>query len=122
MTKKIVVSALCLLLWASTAAFANKTAVSLDGPESAAAGTEITLTVTVSHKGNSGFHYTNWVVVKADGEEIARWDFKSSDRPESENFTREIKYTVEKTVEITAQGNCNIHGSEGPAVLKITVE
>ena len=122
MTKKIVVSALCLLLWASTAALANKTAVSLDGPESAAAGTEITLTVTVSHRGNSAFHYTNWIVVKVDGEEIARWNFKSSERPESENFTRELKYTVEKTVEITTQGNCNIHGSEGPAVLKITVE
>ncbi|MDW7759836.1 MAG: hypothetical protein SCM96_04260 [Acidobacteriota bacterium] len=115
-------SMLCLLLLLTSSAYANRTAVSLDGPESAAAGTEITLTVKVSHRGNSAFHYTNWAVVKADGEEIARWDFKSSERPESENFTREIKYTVEKTVEITAQGNCSIHGSEGPAVLKITVE
>jgi len=122
MMKKLAVSALCFLIGASTAAYANRTAVSLEGPESVAAGTEITITVNVVHRGNSAFHYTNWVVIKAGSEEIARWDFKSSDRPESENFTREFKYTVDKTVEITAQGNCSLHGSEGPAVLKITVE
>jgi desulfoferrodoxin (superoxide reductase-like protein) len=116
---KPVFSMLCLLLLLTSAAFANKTSVALDGPESAAAGTEITIIVSITHKGNSAFHYTNWVVVKADDKEIARWDFKSSDRPESENFSREFKYTIEKTVEITAQGNCRLHGSDGPAVLKI---
>jgi hypothetical protein len=47
--------------------------VSLEGPESVAAGTEITITVNVAHRGNSAFHYTNWVVIKAGSEEIARW-------------------------------------------------
>lgn len=122
MMKRLTVSALCFLIGATTAAYANRTAVTLEGPESVAAGTEITLTITVSHSGNSVFHYTNWVVVKADDEEIARWDFKSSERPESATFSRELKYTVEKDVEITAQGNCNLHGSEGPAVLTITIE
>lgn len=116
---KPALSMLCLLLLLTSAAFANRTSVALDGPESVEVGTEITITVNVAHRGNNAFHYTNWIVVKADGEEIARWDFKSSGRPESENFAREFKYKVEKTVEITAQGNCSLHGSDGPAVLKI---
>ena len=120
--KGLTVSAFCFLIGATTAAYANRTAVTLEGPDSVAAGTEITLTITVSHRGNSAFHYTNWVVVKADGEEIARWDFKSSERPESATFARELTYTVEKDVEITAQGNCKLHGSEGMALLIITVE
>lgn len=116
--------ALCLasVLMLASAATANKTSVALSGPESVAAGTEVTITVNVSHKGNSSFHHTNWVVVKADGVEIARWDFKASSRPESGDFAREVKYTVVKAVEITAQGNCNIHGSRGPAVLSIGVK
>ena len=122
MTRKHGIVLFCLFLIVSSGALANRTAVLLEGPESAAAGSEVTFTVSVTHRGNSALHHTNWLVVKADGKEIARWDFKASERPESENFTREFKYTVEKSVEITAQGNCNIHGSDGPAVLKITVE
>ena len=82
----------------------------------------MTITLSVSHKGNSALHHTNWVVVKADGKEIARWDFKSSQRPENESFTREVKYKVAQSVEITAQGHCNIHGSPDPSVFKITVK
>lgn len=110
------------VLMITSEALANKTTVTLVGPDSAAAGTEVTITVNVSHKGNSSFHYTNWVVVKADGVEIVRWEFKASSRPESGDFTREVKYTIGKTVEITAQGNCNLHGSRGPAVLSIAVK
>lgn len=125
MKKKFIVSTpflfmfLALILAFSSEAWANKTAVELVGPDTAAAGTEVTITVNVSHKGNSRLHYTNWVTVKANGEEIARWEFKASNRPEGENFSREVKLTVSKTVEITAQGNCNLHGSRGAAVLKI---
>ncbi|MBM3298268.1 MAG: hypothetical protein FJY83_11820 [Candidatus Aminicenantes bacterium] len=119
--KKIVPLFVMLLFVLSSEVLADKTAVTLAGPESVAAGTEVTITVNVRHKGNNAFHYTNWVVVKADGVEIARWDFKASGRPEDQNFSREVKHTVAKAVEITAQGNCNIHGSKGPAVLKIAV-
>ncbi|MBN2199730.1 MAG: hypothetical protein JW747_07780 [Candidatus Aminicenantes bacterium] len=127
MKKKFIVSAPFLFIFAALffvfapEASADKTAVALVGPDSAAAGTEVTIVVNVTHKGNSRLHHTNWVTVKADGVEIARWEFKASSRPESANFSREVKLTVEKTMEITAQGNCNLHGSRGPAVLKINV-
>lgn len=112
---------LAILAFASDA-LANKTSVAITAPESVEAGTEVTITLNVSHKGNSALHHTNWVVVKADGTEIARWDFKGSQRPENESFTREVKYKIVKSVEITAQGHCNIHGSPDPAVFKITVK
>lgn len=121
--KKVIPALLVLAVLAfSSNALANKTAVTISAPESVEAGAEVTITITVSHKGNSSMHFTNWVVVKADGEEIARWDFKSSQRPEGEKFTREVKYKVAKSVEITAQGHCNIHGSPDPSVFKITVK
>lgn len=122
MKKKVFLSVLVLFLAVASEALANKTSVALKGPESVAAETEVTITVAVAHKGNSSLHFTNWVVVKADGVEIARWDFKGSSRPEEASFSREVKLTVSKAVEITAQGNCNLHGSAGPAALKIAVQ
>ncbi|OGD29257.1 MAG: hypothetical protein A2Y56_10505 [Candidatus Aminicenantes bacterium RBG_13_63_10] len=122
MMRRITTFSLFLFLAFASEALANKTEASLAGPESAAAGTEVTITVNISHRGNSAFHYTDWVWVKADGVEIARWDFKSSSRPESEKFSREVKFTVNKPVEITAEGHCSIHGSKGPATLKISLE
>lgn len=117
--KKKTVLFLFLFPVLSAVLLANRTAVALAGPDSVAAGTEVTITIQVTHSGNSEAHYTNWVSVKADGKEIARWDFTASNRPESENFSRTVKYTVSEPVEITAQGNCVRHGSRGPAVLKI---
>ncbi len=122
MTRNIALAVLAMTAVFSAEAWANKTSVELSGPSSVAEGTEVTITVTVRHRGNSALHYTNWVWVKADGVEIARWEFKSSSRPEGETFTREVKYTVTKPVDITAQGNCNLHGSGGPASLKIEVQ
>ena len=121
--KKIVAALLLLAVLALTSdALANKPSVAIVAPESVEAGTEVTIALNVSHKGNSFLHFTNWVVVKADGVEIARWDFKSSRRPENENFSREVKFKVAKSVEITAQGHCNIHGSPDPTVFKITIK
>jgi len=122
MTKKSLALLAFFLLAFSAAAYANKTAVAVVAPEFAAAETEVTITINVTHKGNSSFHHTKWVTVKADGEEIARWDFSGSKRPEAENFSREVKYTVTEAVEITAQGSCNIHGSAGPVTVKISVQ
>ncbi|MDD8026629.1 MAG: desulfoferrodoxin family protein [Acidobacteriota bacterium] len=120
--KKILFLTLSLMLVFSSVALANKTSVAIVAPASVAAGTEVTITINVSHKGNSGFHHTNWVVVKADGAEIARWDFKASSLPESADFTRVTKFTVTKPVEIIAQGHCSIHGSKGPVAFKIAVQ
>jgi len=117
--KKQPVLFLFLFTALSAVLLANRTAVALAGPVSVAAGTEVTITIQVTHSANTATHYTNWVSVKADGKEIARWDFSASHLPENENFSRTVKYTVSKPVEIVAQGNCVRHGSRGPAVLKI---
>jgi desulfoferrodoxin (superoxide reductase-like protein) len=103
-------------------AFASKSSVSLTVPESVSKGTEITIKVNVTHSGNNMFHYTNWVFVKVNGKEVARWDFSSSKTPESENFTREIKYTVNESAQIEAEANCNIHGSTGIAKASIAAK
>jgi desulfoferrodoxin (superoxide reductase-like protein) len=122
MKKFVPVLLLLAVLAFASDALANKPSVAIVAPASVEAGTEVTITLNVSHKGNSAFHFTNWVVVKADGVEIARWDFKSSHRPENKDFTREVKYKVSKPVEITAQGHCNIHGSPDPTAFKITIQ
>ena len=78
MTKKAFLASMPRSCWPfPPTARANKTSVAVMGPDAVAAGTEVTLTISVTHKGNSVFHHTNWVVVKADGAEIARWDFKA---------------------------------------------
>ena len=119
MIKKLWIISLLFFILLSGTAFADKTSVTIDAPASVKKGTEITIKINVKHKGNNFIHYTNWVVVKANGDEIARWDFSAGNRPENETFSRDLKYTVKGPTEITAQGNCNIHGSTGPAVLKI---
>lgn len=106
----------------ATTAFANKTAVSIESPQSVKKGTEITIKIAVSHSANNFFHYTDWVYIHANGKEIVRWDFSSGDRPESSDFTMEIKYTVTEETEISAKGNCNMHGSAGEVKLLINVE
>ncbi len=100
---------------------ADKSAVTIAAPGTAPKGSEVTVKLSVTHSGNSRFHYTNWVVLKANGKEIARWDFTGSKRPEAEAFTREAKITVNETMELTAEANCNLHGSKGPASWKISV-
>ncbi len=122
--KKIIIFSAILgsVLAASVAVFANKTSAKIDAPDTVAKGAEVTIKVTYSHTGNNFMHYTNWASIKANGKEIARWDFSSNKRPEDEVFVREIKYTVKEPVEIEAQGNCNIHGSAGIEKKKIDLK
>ena len=54
-------------------------------------------------------------------EEVARWDYSWRKRPENKTFTKEINYTINDPIEIKAEANCNIHGSEGPQTVKIAV-
>ena len=103
----------------SGAAFANQSSVSLEAPKSVERGTEITIKVHVTHSANNFFHYTKWVSIKVNGEEIARWDDK---RPEAKNFTREIKYIVNDDVIIQAEASCNIHGSKKKAIKKVFIK
>ncbi|MCJ7772425.1 MAG: class II SORL domain-containing protein [Desulfobacterales bacterium] len=122
MSKKILAVFLFFLIFFTGTAFANKTSVNIEAPDSARKGTEITIKINVTHRGNNFIHYSNWVYVKANGEEIARWNFSMGNRPEDEKFSREVKYTVTGPTEIIAEGNCNIHGSNGQAVIKINVK
>lgn len=103
-----------LLLMAATPAAADESAVRLDLPTDAAEGTQITITVRVFHNGNDFFHFTDWVLLQADGKEIARWPFSADQRPEAENFSRTLTYRLLRPTTFTAQANCNIHGSAGP--------
>ena len=101
---------------------ANKSSVSIEGPQTVTKDTEITIRVTVTHKGNSFFHYTKWLKVMVNQKEVARWDYTASQRPEAEVFTKEIKVKADGNMEVTAEATCNIHGSAGPATIQITVK
>lgn len=103
-------------------AFANKASTSIEAPQTIQKGSEVTIRVTVTHKGNSFLHYTKALQVIANKKEIARWDFASGQRPEAEVFTKEVKTTALEDLEVTAEAHCNIHGSTGPATVKISVK
>ncbi len=108
---------LCWLVFMSCAivpaAQSDQTSVTLDAPSQANVGDVVPVVVHVTHEGNNFFHFTDWVYLKANDQEIARWEFTAENRPEAENFTRQVDYTFTGPVTFTAQGNCNIHGSAG---------
>jgi desulfoferrodoxin (superoxide reductase-like protein) len=103
-------------------AFANKSATSIEAPQTVPKGSEVTIRVTVTHKGNNFMHYTKSLQVMANRKEIARWDFSSGQRPEAGDFTREVKLNALEDLEVIAEAHCNIHGSTGPATVKISVK
>jgi len=108
------------LIFAGTAA-ANKSSVEIVAPDNAAIGSEITVTLQVSHSGNNFLHYTEWVYVKINKEEIKRWEFSMFNKSEDERFSRSITYTVTGPLEIAAEASCNIHGSTGIATKVVQV-
>ena len=99
----------------SGVSLANKSAVIVEAPDQAAKGAEITVKIHVTHSANSFFHYTNWVKVTVNGKDAAFWEYSAGNRPEDAKFTREIKLPVNAPMEIVAEANCNLHGSQGPA-------
>ncbi|MEA1901823.1 MAG: desulfoferrodoxin family protein [Thermodesulfobacteriota bacterium] len=118
------VVAVFIFFISSGAAFANQSSVSLEAPNSVERGTEITIKVHVTHSANNYFHYTKWVSIKVNGEEIARWDYGKYKykRPKAKNFTKEIKYIVTDDVIIQAEASCNIHGSKKKATKKVFIK
>jgi hypothetical protein len=60
--------------------------------------------------------------VKVNGREVGKWEFSFYRLPENENFTREVSYTVDGPLTITAEGHCDIHGSEGKVEKTVAVE
>ena len=106
-------SVLVLLIASVGPAFANKSEVALNVPDTVRKGEEITIKVTVTHSSNNFMHYTDWVYVAVNGKEIKRWAYSWRSRPESNVFELEVKHLVDGPLEITAQSDCNIHGSKG---------
>jgi len=113
---------LTVLALLSLPASANKSSVSIKAPASAKVGEEVKIQLNIFHRGNSSLHHTKKVVVLANQKEVARWEFSSSSRPESENFAREIKLKIEAETEIVAEASCNLHRSAGQVSVRIKVE
>jgi desulfoferrodoxin (superoxide reductase-like protein) len=103
-------------------AVANKSAVSIQAATEAPRGSEVIIRVTVTHNDNNPLHYTEWVYLTVNGKEVARWTYSAFNRPESETFTKEIKYKASDNLEVKAEASCNIHGSAGPAMATISVK
>lgn len=100
-------------------ALADKASATIKGPASASKGQEVALEVTFIHNSNSSGHFVEWAKVMVNGKEVARWDFSPVNLPEGPTFTRQVKVLVEGDLEISAQANCNRHGSKGPVVMKL---
>lgn len=106
----------------SGVSLADKSAATIEVPDQAAKGTEITIKIHVTHSANNFFHYTNWVKVIVNGKEAAFWEYSTGNRPEDAKFTKEIKLTITEPMEIVAEANCNLHGGQGPAKKMINLQ
>jgi desulfoferrodoxin (superoxide reductase-like protein) len=119
--KTTTTASILLLLAFSTAAFANKAAVTISAPESVKKGTEVTIKIKVTHSGNNFMHHVDWARISVDGKEVKRWDYSWTTTPESAIFEREYKQVVTAPIEVSAQADCNIHGSDGVVKAQIKV-
>jgi desulfoferrodoxin (superoxide reductase-like protein) len=119
--KRIVVSFLVLFCLFLAGAQANKTSVEVKAPAEVKAGTEVTITVMVSHSSNSKSHHTDWVTLKINGKEVKRWEYNKESLPPDADFSLEFKYVATEPLTVEAQGHCNLHGSAGTksAAIKI---
>ena len=119
----LVVSCFLFLFYLSSElVFANKSAVTLEGPASAEKGSEVIVKMTVTHSANSFMHYTKWLKVQAGGKPVEQWDYTASSRAPGEAFSKEIKIKILENTEVVAEASCNVHGSAGPAKLIIQVK
>ena len=100
---KVVFVSICLLMITAVNVYANRASVTIDVPQDVVQGTKIKIKLNIMHNGNNFMHYVNWVVLKADGKEIARWDFSAFNLPEQETFSKEVYYTITKPVEFSAE-------------------
>lgn len=116
------ISILVIMLFQLCPAFANQSAVRIEGPTSVAKGTEVTLRIIVTHNANSTSHYTEWVKVTANQKEIAGWKYSKVTLPEAAEFIKEIKIKVMEDTEVIGEASCNKHGGKGPAKHKITAK
>jgi len=117
--KKLMFLVPVIFLLASLNVMANKTNVEVKGPATVKQGSEVTFVITVTHKGNSKSHYTDWVTVKFNGKEVKRWEYTKTSLPSSEQFTLEYKMVVPEDGTLEVQGHCNLHGSTGAKTLAL---
>ncbi|MGD9106194.1 MAG: desulfoferrodoxin family protein [Desulfobacterales bacterium] len=108
----IAVMAMVITLY-NGVSLADKSVATIEAPDQASKGTEITVKIHVTHNANNFFHYTNWVKVIVNGKKAAFWEYTAENRPEGAKFTKEIKLTINEPMEIVAEANCNIHGGQG---------
>ena len=111
--KKLLFLLPVLLFFTSSGLLANKTSVEVKAPSEIKKGTEVTLVVNVSHKGNSKAHFTDWVVLKVNGKEVKRWQYDKTNLPPGNEFVLEYKFVATEDLTVEAQGHCNLHGSAG---------
>ena len=111
-----------LLSFVVPCAWANKSSVSIEAPHAAKKGSEVEIKIHVSHNANNIFHYTKLAYVKADGEQLERWDYSWRDRPDGEEFTKRVTFTFRETTEVVAEASCNLHGGRGPVRWVIKLE
>jgi len=104
-------------------ALANKTTVKITIPAQVKKGSQITITINVMHKGNTPGHHTDWVYLKINGKEVKRWTYDKDHMPPDGNFTLLYTYVAtDNILNVEAAGDCNIHGSAGPAKATAKIE
>jgi len=100
-------------------ALANKGSVTIEAPDAAKKGEEVTVNLNVGHCCVNKMHYVNWVYLQANGKEVKRWTYTAKELPPSPKFSLEYKYKLTGDTDLKAEANCNLHGSSGPASAKI---
>lgn len=120
--RRLFFSIFIFLLFNAPPLYADKAALTITAPETAAKGSEVLVKLTITHSANNFFHYINWVYLKVNGKEFARWDYSSGKRPEEASFTKEVKIPITASIELVAEANCNLHGSNGPVKWKIAMK
>jgi len=115
--RKLILMTTVLFLFSGLSLMANKTSVDVKAPATVKKGSEVTITINVTHKGNSKMHHTDWVTLKLNGKEVKKWEYTREILPATENFKLEYKMTVTEETTVEIQGNCNLHGSAGAKTL-----
>jgi len=118
----LLITTLFMTLSFTERAFADKASVTIEAPESAAIGSEVTIKMTVTHSADNFIHHVDWAYIMVNGKEVEKGEYSWRKLPPDATFVKEIKYKVQGPIEIKAEANCNIHGSKGPALKTIAVK
>lgn len=115
------IAALVLFCVTLSTAFADKSGVRIEAPESAQPGQEVEILVHVSHSGNNFMHYTELVELEINGELAEKWEYSNFSKPPEEEFTVRYFHAADQDFTISARAVCNMHGSRNTDVVNVTV-